>query len=507
MRPARSFRPTLHTSVAVRTGWHGSRTKLRRRDAPNFLHAQPELFSCVASAVCNAEVLPRKELYECWEVACHVDARFPTAERVADLAAGHGLLGWMLLLLAATDGRRRTAVCVDVRMPASADTLGAAMLERWPELQGSLDYVEGGLEKVQADSGILLTAVHACGPLTDAVLERAVSGGAPVAVMPCCHSLRKQPLPPVPGLTLELLTERATAMGAIDAIDGARVDALSAAGYSVEERRVDPAVTPYNRLLLAEPPVPTVADVAAAAAESADGYLEPPPSQGRLHRQLRTIPLGDLAVIRAIAGRRPFESVRSIVVSVWLPETHPFGHAALEELAHWASAAAWRPLRGPHSKPSPDEGKDESELLPRRAAENNKKENLRKEGGQNQTGTAHAGSAPPSSRYWDVEAAVAAARARALSSTSASAMRPHARAGGPSGAVSVEVTLRETYRDEGSGRRSCAYAIDFISHERELTRGDVGMWQARVREALQLWAAHEAAPNEEEPLEGAFELR
>ena len=120
----RQYAPPLH---GVRAGWQGSKTKLRPRDAPRFAQAEPPLFREVARAVCGAEILPRKELFEAWKVAARIDDSFAKHERVADLAAGHGLLGWLLLLLAWSDGRPRTAVCVDVRMPASADVLSDAI--------------------------------------------------------------------------------------------------------------------------------------------------------------------------------------------------------------------------------------------------------------------------------------------------------------------------------------------------------------------------------------------
>ena len=98
--------------------------------------------------MCTASVLPRKELYEAWAVATRVDAAFTGYTRVADLAAGHGLLAWLLLLLAWERGAARTAVCVDVRMPASHDALSAALVARWPRLDGALHYVEGGIDQV-----------------------------------------------------------------------------------------------------------------------------------------------------------------------------------------------------------------------------------------------------------------------------------------------------------------------------------------------------------------------
>ena len=120
----------------------GSKSKLRPRDIPSFADAQPPLFKEVACAVCTASVLPRKELYEAWAVATRVDAAFTGYTRVADLAAGHGLLAWLLLLLAWERGAPRTAVCVDVRMPASHETLSAALVARWPRLDGALHDVE-----------------------------------------------------------------------------------------------------------------------------------------------------------------------------------------------------------------------------------------------------------------------------------------------------------------------------------------------------------------------------
>jgi hypothetical protein len=50
------------------------------------------LFDRVARVVCEADCLPRKELFESWEVARRTRRRF-RGGRVVDLAAGHGLVG------------------------------------------------------------------------------------------------------------------------------------------------------------------------------------------------------------------------------------------------------------------------------------------------------------------------------------------------------------------------------------------------------------------------------
>ena len=137
------------------------RAKLGRRHLPLFAGAS--VLDRLGRAACEAGVVPRKELFECMAVAQLVHARFPGVARVVDLCSGHGLLSWMLLALAdadaeaaaaaaaavaaATAGREvvsnpaaaaaatvaRTAVCVDVRLPDSAEVLERHILAAFPE--------------------------------------------------------------------------------------------------------------------------------------------------------------------------------------------------------------------------------------------------------------------------------------------------------------------------------------------------------------------------------------
>jgi hypothetical protein len=55
------------------------------------------LFDRLARAVCHAGCLPRKELYEAWEMARRVRRLF-RGGRIVDLGGGHGLLAQALLL-------------------------------------------------------------------------------------------------------------------------------------------------------------------------------------------------------------------------------------------------------------------------------------------------------------------------------------------------------------------------------------------------------------------------
>ena len=108
--------------------------------------------------------------------------------RVVDLACGHGLLAHILLLL---DDTSPEAVAVDAGIPSNALQLSGELCKTWPRLNGRINYLEQDLETVPLLPSDLVVSVHACGALTDLVLERSVSAGTRVAVLPCCHDLER----------------------------------------------------------------------------------------------------------------------------------------------------------------------------------------------------------------------------------------------------------------------------------------------------------------------------
>lgn len=196
------------------------------------------LFDALARAVCHAGCLPRKELYEAWEVARRVRRRFK-GRRVVDLACGHGLLAQILLLL---DDSSPEALAIDQRIPKSAAILEGSLCAAWPRLQDRVRYIDTDLRDVPLDRDDLIVSAHACGGLTDVILERAVEVGACVAVLPCCHDLKK--------------SDRGGLEGWLDgplAIDSTRVARLRFQGYRVFTQLIPGDITPKNRLLLAEP--------------------------------------------------------------------------------------------------------------------------------------------------------------------------------------------------------------------------------------------------------------
>ncbi|MBK6694080.1 MAG: methyltransferase domain-containing protein [Myxococcales bacterium] len=200
--------------------------------------ATDSLFDRVARVVCEANCLPRKELFESWQVARRVRRRF-RGGRVVDLACGHGLVAQLLLLL---DDTSASALAVDRRIPASASKLLVAMSAAWPKLAGRVTLVEADIESVPLFATDVVVSAHGCGTLTDVVLARAAAAGARVAVLPCCHD--------------EVTCDLGGLGGWVDlslAIDVTRARALAARGYRVHTQLLAEEVTPKNRLLLAEP--------------------------------------------------------------------------------------------------------------------------------------------------------------------------------------------------------------------------------------------------------------
>ena len=213
-----------------------SRNRLTNRQLERF--PGENLFDRIARAVCRAGCLPRKELYEAWEVARRVRRRF-RGGRVVDLACGHGLLAGILLLL---DDSSPLALGIDRALPPSAARLQAVLEEGWPRLQSRVELRCGEVGDVELTAADLVVSVHACGALTDQVIDRAIAARARLAVLPCCHDLAS-------GEGVEL---RGWLDGAL-AMDVARATRLQAAGYRVMTQKIPAEITPKNRLLLAEP--------------------------------------------------------------------------------------------------------------------------------------------------------------------------------------------------------------------------------------------------------------
>ena len=188
--------------------------------------------------MCAAGCLPRKELYEAWELARRARRRF-RGGRIVDLGAGHGLLAQVMLLL---DDSSTEALAVDPSIPSSALKLHEALVSAWPRLAGRVQFVETALDAVELKAGDVVVSSHACGSLTDRILDRAIDARVRVAVLPCCHDLDT--------------CDAGDLTGWLDgplAVDVMRAVRLREQGYEVWTQTIDPAITPKNRLLIGVP--------------------------------------------------------------------------------------------------------------------------------------------------------------------------------------------------------------------------------------------------------------
>src|SRR3979409_1574458 len=146
-----------------------SRRRLTDRDLDRF--PDRTLFHRVARAVCHAGCLPRKELYETWEMARRVRRLF-RGGRIVALGGGHGLLAHLMLLL---DDSSPTAIVVDKMLPPSSAKLHDVLVKAWPRLDRRIAFAESALEEAEIFSTDIVVSSHACGDLTDRVLDRAVA--------------------------------------------------------------------------------------------------------------------------------------------------------------------------------------------------------------------------------------------------------------------------------------------------------------------------------------------
>jgi len=193
------------------------------------------LFDKIARAVCRAGTLPAKELFEAWEVARRIRRKY-RGGRVVDLACGHGLLAHIMLLL---DDTSPCAVAVDSKIPQNAGTLSSSIIGAWPRIDGRIQYMETSIAEFELFPNDLVVSVHACGKLTDTVIDKVLCTGAKVAVLPCCHNLD--------------LSDTGGLSGWMDgplSVDVTRATRLRAGGYTVFTQLIPRQITHQNRLLM-----------------------------------------------------------------------------------------------------------------------------------------------------------------------------------------------------------------------------------------------------------------
>jgi len=195
------------------------------------------LFDKIARAVCRAGTLPRKELHETWEMAKRVRRRY-RGGRILDLACGHGLLAHIMLIL---DDSSKTGIAVDKEIPLNAKKLSSSLIESWPRLKNRIIYKEVSVQEITIRPDDIVVSAHACGSLTDLIIDKAIEQHARVAVLPCCHDLKESSTNGLEGWMDKTL-----------AVDTLRAVRLRSKGYRIVTQKIPNDITPKNRLLMGE---------------------------------------------------------------------------------------------------------------------------------------------------------------------------------------------------------------------------------------------------------------
>jgi hypothetical protein len=144
----------------------------------------------------------------------------------------------MLLL----DDSSPEAIVVDKALPPSSARLHDVLVQAWPRLSGRVAFLASPLDEVEIFAGDVVVSSHACGRLSDVVLDRAATARARVAVLPCCHDVATG--------------DGGVLAGWVDgavAIDIMRAVRLEQRGYRVWTQIIPADITPKNRLLLGAP--------------------------------------------------------------------------------------------------------------------------------------------------------------------------------------------------------------------------------------------------------------
>ena len=123
---------------------------------------------------------------------------------------------------------------------ASCATLHDTLARTWPRLRSRVTFEARSLDSIELHADDVVVSSHACGALSDLVIDRAIAARARVAVLPCCHVYNAN--------------DQGALGGWVDgalAIDIMRVVKLEQNGYHVRTQTIPASVTPKNRLLLA----------------------------------------------------------------------------------------------------------------------------------------------------------------------------------------------------------------------------------------------------------------
>ena len=180
--------------------------------------------------------IEEKEFYEAKYFFQKVSPLVANVHTIVDCCSGNGLAG----LVWGLEGEARTVILVDKEKNSDFPPLMSWVNS---QMDLSVQYHVLNLEQENIPEGDMLSAVHACGSLTDRIIQEGLRRRIPFAVMPCCYKDSMH----LPEGSLSYFQNKR------DAIDAARIMAIQEQGYQVIIRSIDPTVTPMNRIIIGLP--------------------------------------------------------------------------------------------------------------------------------------------------------------------------------------------------------------------------------------------------------------
>jgi len=215
------------------------RGRIDERALPYF--GSDSLVDRLVRALAERRAITIKEVAESFEFFGRVRRRLRAA-RMLDLGAGHGLAG---ILFAVFEPMVAEVLLLDRTEPPCHREIRDAIATIAPWITDKVRYCEMTLRAAEADppQAEAVLAVHNCGKRSDRAIAIAVARRARLAVMPCCYGHTTPP-----GLSA---LERS--LGSSVATDIDRTYRLRAAGYEVDWSFIPEAVTPMNRIIVAQP--------------------------------------------------------------------------------------------------------------------------------------------------------------------------------------------------------------------------------------------------------------
>ena len=287
----------------------------------------------------------------------------------------HLLLVTQVVLLDGETTSKTSVVCIDSRMPLSAEKVAKVMLEEWRDLRDSWDYVEGSVDVIIPASSTVLVAVHACGILSDKAISLAIQGNSPLVLVPCCHTKKslsqeqRRQMIYLPSVSSFSTPTSMTNLAEI--IDKYRVQRLQDTGMKVQEAYIPEIITPKNRIFLATPLQSTTNSYPRPTKEEEDAVSRPKIKIGNKTRMPKAfiIPLGDdiieaRAKVRSLAGSAAANEKKqqpppTLCLSVFLP----LGKKKLLPLDRLVAIAQSTPLHTPTPGSSVSSLKIEVQIL------------------------------------------------------------------------------------------------------------------------------------------------